>query len=801
MTSPPIAGFDEVCKAVLNFIHHPFDLLKLEVIRLIPSLAKRCPGTYAMRYLGRSVNFLMRMASMAPPPKGIDMRPTAFASIGLLYLAMRDEEMPQVTIMDIGVDCMTGTEEGEQYYHFVELKDESDLHSRMDDIFLLISDNLRGNSAPNATPVGSCREMLGCLANMVEALGEICSPYIHGIIEDLFESCGMSENLIICLRSIAKSLPSEKVNIERRLLNEISFCLTGTKSLDIISNLFSGQESANVRPCLKFIQESYIAIDSVSAPPNPPTIKKGFMSSMSLSSMNPVSRPKKTSQQTEQLSDSELPQVPTDSLTKRALTINNSEQPNTVYRLVLSLRTLRSIGESYLLTNQPEGDNNMLLPFLRQVISQYLSHPSSDVRQEAVITCCKLLLPLTRCKPKSEQSSLLLFELSTDSASIMEEVLQKLLRMASSDSSPVVRLCVIRGLDERYYPYLCQFNLLSPLFLMLEDEALAVRACTLQLLGRLSRLNPALILPVMRKLLIGLIIELSCGAGNSVGRETATRLMVVFLREESLQRLVMPVVPSIIDSLPLMNVAPRLVSISLEALGELATIAHSSINPWLQQLIPHILNNMLDQNSSKQCISLSTMGKIAYGTGYVITPYLEYPHLLSQASDILPTTKRAPWELRREVFRLFGTLGAIDPDRLGLSSYKARRLGRVGGGYFVDFEEDDEYLQAKQHTSAISSSPKRGANLQSFSPGMLINRTVSSAMPDFRASTDDSNRLPTDGTSHKNNDNDEPAHLYMYEQYAMTSQPLSVISSRRRLIPSDDDFYPTVAIAALMRIL
>lgn len=762
---------------------------------MIPRLAKRCPGTFAMRYLERSLIFLIEMACIVPPPKDIDMRPTAFASIGLLYLALRYEEMPQVTIMNIDADGM-GSDEGEQYFHCVDLKVESDLHSRMDDIFHMISDNLKGNGISNTMPIGACCEVLGCLANMVEALGDKCSAYIYEIIEDLFESSGLSDNLIKCLRSIAKSLPSKQVDIERRLLNEVAFCLTGTKSLDITSKIFTKQ-ATNFRPSLKFIHESAIAASySTVSPPILPIVKKSFMSSMSLSSMNPVPRPRKTSQ-----SEPDYLQVKTD--IQSTIIINTNEQTDIVNRLVLSLRTLMSIGASYLLTSELDGDNNMLLPFLQQVIAQYLAHPSPDVRKEAVITCCKLLLPFKQHKPNIQNdTSLLLFEISTDSASIMEEVLQKLLRMASSDSSPVVRLCVIRGLDERYYPYLCQLNLLSPLFLMLEDEALAVRACALQLLGRLARLNPSLILPVLRKLLIGLIIELSCGAGNSVGRETAARLLVVFLREESLQRLVMPVVPSIIDSLPLTNVAPRLVSISFEALGELATIAHRSINPWMQQLIPLILHNMLDQNSSKRCISLRTMGKIAYGTGYVITPYLEYPNLLSQASDILPTTKRAPWELRREVFRLFGTLGAIDPDRLGLSSSYNSRGGCVGGGYFVDFQEDDEsHPLAKQHTPVVSSSPRRCTNLQSFSPGMLLSRNAASSMPDFCATACDLDKAQKDQYSHKNDDNDEPAHLYMYEQYAMTSQPLSVISSRRRLVPSDDDFYPTVAIAALMRIL
>ncbi len=50
-------------------------------------------------------------------------------------------------------------------------------------------------------------------------------------------------------------------------------------------------------------------------------------------------------------------------------------------------------------------------------------------------------------------------------------------------------------------------------------------------------------------------------------------------------------------------------------------------------------------------------------------------------------------------------------------------------------------------------------------------------------------------------DDDEPAHLYMYELYAMTAQPLSKISRPKRLTPMDDEFYPTVALQALTSIL
>ena len=43
--------------------------------------------------------------------------------------------------------------------------------------------------------------------------------------------------------------------------------------------------------------------------------------------------------------------------------------------------------------------------------------------------------------------------------------------------------------------------------MLLQDEALAVRAATLQLLGHLARWNPALILPDLRHLLMDILMH------------------------------------------------------------------------------------------------------------------------------------------------------------------------------------------------------------------------------------------------------------------------------------------------------
>lgn len=796
--------FDEVCTAVLKFTRHPMALIRLELIRIIPQLAQRNPDVYGCRYLCQSLDFLLASASTPPPQRnGIDLRPKAFLAIGQLALGMSDEDMgggditiPTVRIFDKPKSDIEAEDEME--YHIVDLEEESVFQQRLGDIFDLISESLKRNRLASLGHVAKYRsDVLICFASMVEALGQHATPYVKRIVEDMFRS-GLSKNLIGCLHSVAASLPSMQLYIERRLFEEVSFCLAGTRSLKSAYNLFSASE--NIRPAMPSINEGTSVLLRSSTTSIEHGTDNNLMRSMSLASMNPSGRPRKRNPSELEVNELSSTASRSDSITQTPATagvssnyesgvvINTSTKPEAIDKLILSLETLRTIGESYMRAHETEN-GNMLLPFLRDVISAYLDHPSSDVRREAAVTCSLLLLPFGK---KVKEGNILSFRLGNVSGSYVEEILQKLLRISVSDLSPVVRLCVVSGLDERYDPYLSQLSLLPPLFLMLEDETLVMRACALQLLGRLSRLNPATILPGLRIVLTDLILELQCG-GDGGGKEAATRLIIVFLREEALQQLVRPFISSIIDSLPLSDDVPRLVSASLEALGELANVAHGSIKPWLRQLIPHILSNVEEQNSSKQKVSLWALGKIAFGTNYVISPYLDYPKLLSQASNILPTTKRASWELRREVFRTFGVLGALDPDRFGSSS--TRKGGGKGGGYFVELDEDKEVGTSSMNTAHGSEIPKMGEWSQ-------LNNQASSDSPQPNAGSDLVSPSSESGKKvYKDSDNDEPAHLYMYEQYAMTSQSLSKLPPARRLSPSDDDFYPTVAVQALMRIL
>ena len=718
--------FEEVCRAVLRFTTHSKALIRLEVIRLIPLLARRSPHVFGRRYLEDALEFLIQSASSPTPPRvRIDLRPSAYTSIGQLILAMTD---PSTGAVIGGSDLPTIKIVDDPDGHLVEMRPTGIIYERLGDIFDLVRKGLASSgSSSSSRPSPSTRlsPALYCAAHLVEGLGDLALPYMSDLINEMFRA-GLSNDLIRCLHSIVQCVPTQKSEIEERILQEVSFCLAGMR--DVYDPLASFRASAlQARANENVLSHRHGALGR---------------SSLLFTNSSPGVR------------------------------INRSEDTATVRSLVLSLQTLTSFGG---LTGRVASSGVMipLLPFVQDVTAKYLSHPSSEVRRAAALTCCALLIP-------RETEG---FRITGFSGVIVEVVLERLMTVAVADPSAIVRLCVVRALDSRYDSYLCQSHHLEELFLLLQDEAVATRATGLQLLGRLAAINPAPILPVLRRFLSGLIVELQTGVGSGRGREDATRLLVVLLRAKPLRRLILPVLASLIEALPLDRSAPpRLASASLEALGDLAEATGEALRPWLGTIVPHVLDILRDQSSaSKQRTSLRTLGQIAGSTGYVIQPYLEYPKLLTQATDILPATKRAPWSLRREVIRTLGILGALDPDRYHAFASLRRKGGAVGGAYF---EELDLNINTKD---GGDSSLKGGPTQQTQSTA------ASGALP--------KKRHFSESNSDSIKDDDElPAYLFMYEQYAMVAQPVSTLPPAKRLSPIDEDFYPTVAIQALMRI-
>lgn len=79
------------------------------------------------------------------------------------------------------------------------------------------------------------------------------------------------------------------------------------------------------------------------------------------------------------------------------------------------------------------------------------------------------------------------------------------------------------------------------------------------------------------------------------------------------------------------------------------------------KLMQVIISRLSDPSLIKRDAALHTLGQVCSSTGYVITPLVEYPQLLPLLGRILRTESNQP--VRREVVKVLGILGALDPYR------------------------------------------------------------------------------------------------------------------------------------------
>ncbi|KAK1282825.1 Serine/threonine-protein kinase TOR [Acorus calamus] len=98
----------------------------------------------------------------------------------------------------------------------------------------------------------------------------------------------------------------------------------------------------------------------------------------------------------------------------------------------------------------------------------------------------------------------------------------------------------------------------------------------------------------------------------------------------------------------------------LATVGELSRVGGFAMRPYLGELMPLIVDALLDGASIiKREVAVSTLGQVVQSTGYVILPYNEYPPLLGLLLKLL--NGELAWSTRREVLKVLGIMGALDP--------------------------------------------------------------------------------------------------------------------------------------------
>ena len=190
--------FEEVCEVVFNLTNHPKALIRFEVVRLCPRLARTCPSVFQRRVLATALDYLIQTASNPPTAKRvIDLRPSAYVALGQLSLAITEPD-------DLSAPTVSETR--------CCLYSDSALCQRLDEIFSLVRMGLASNSSKSFGEVNVTRAALNCGASVVKALGDRSFPYVEDLLDGMYKS-GLSDDLIDSLRSVATIIPSKQVRM------------------------------------------------------------------------------------------------------------------------------------------------------------------------------------------------------------------------------------------------------------------------------------------------------------------------------------------------------------------------------------------------------------------------------------------------------------------------------------------------------------------------------------------------------------------------------------------------------------
>jgi FKBP12-rapamycin complex-associated protein len=110
---------------------------------------------------------------------------------------------------------------------------------------------------------------------------------------------------------------------------------------------------------------------------------------------------------------------------------------------------------------------------------------------------------------------------------------------------------------------------------------------------------------------------------------------------------------------------PTVAANVLMCLGELACVAGEDATRHIPELMQIIMSRLSDPSLVKRDAALHTLGQVCSSTGYVIAPLVDHPQLLQLLGRIMRTEVTQP--VRREVVKVLGILGALDPYRRKVS--------------------------------------------------------------------------------------------------------------------------------------
>nr|QXN57741.1 serine/threonine-protein kinase [Bemisia tabaci] len=325
------------------------------------------------------------------------------------------------------------------------------------------------------------------------------------------------------------------------------------------------------------------------------------------------------------------------SISNSGMSLSDTQQ--NVSSIKLALRTLGSFN----------FDGHSLLQFVRRCADHFLKSNDRAVRLEAVCTCARLL----RLALENRNSLIV--------TTTVSDVLAKLLVVGITDTDADVRYWVLKSLDRSLDTHLAQAENLSALLIAVNDEVFDIRELAVQTIARLSLLNPAYVMPSLRKILIQFLTEVE-HSGLGRNKEQSARMIdhLVVNAPRLVKPYMEPILKVLVPKLKEPESNPSVVISVLTAIGDVAEVNGTTIELWMPELLPILLEMLGDASSpEKRGVALWALGQLISATGFVVKPYNQYPSLLDLLINFLKTEQQPL--IRRETIRLLGMLGALDP--------------------------------------------------------------------------------------------------------------------------------------------
>ncbi|KAL6730005.1 hypothetical protein Aduo_001008 [Ancylostoma duodenale] len=322
-----------------------------------------------------------------------------------------------------------------------------------------------------------------------------------------------------------------------------------------------------------------------------------------------------------------------------------------VSNVPLTVLALDTLGEF-------EFQRHYLEMFMQYISEGYLLCDSVTVRLAAVRCCTAISKPFVKVYEKVHR------EHRQWVLALIHGVLRSLVSAGVVDPQLEVRLCVLQCFceaDRAFLSHLAQPEMLQLQFMSLHDEKLEMQEAAVCLLGRLSELNPALVLPRMRRVLLETLSQLT-NSGQAKLEQHSARLLTQLARQSPkfmrpyLGPLLQALLPKLRNEMKHVDVTVHV----LHAISELCVVGGAEIVRNIDPLFQKLTQLINDSSSlQRREAALRTIGRIARSTAYVVDPYKDYPNLLDDLLRLLKTEMSS--KMRRQAISTLGILGALDP--------------------------------------------------------------------------------------------------------------------------------------------